>query len=171
MAECVSTGILLMGLPHVGAEYTKGRRNGRRNYERTSDVCAVCDSARSASTHHIVAVGTGGRQSSRTNEVDWAFCGAYDEAFGCEPSTDLTEFEVLTPLIAVCGDGSSGCHGMFESHDLSVEWVWDDADCFILWESGWFLSHGYEPHDERLFEFGCYRILRGGETVRVISHG
>lgn len=171
MTEYVSRGAMLMGLPHAGARYSGGFYRGRRRYERTAPACAVCDCARSESTHHVVAVGTGGNQSCRTLEVDREFCRAYDEAFGCRPTKIRDSFELLTPLFALCGDGARGCHGLFEAHVYEAGWEWADADCRDLWESGWFLTHGYEPHDERLFEFGRYLVLRGGETAAVISHG
>lgn len=168
----IYTGAKLMGLPHIGSAYVAGWARKRRRYERTSEICEVCGQARSESTHHIVAVGMGGRQSASVIEVEDAFCAEVDKSAVQFPGfveSKMGKFEVYTPLIAVCGDGTQGCHGKFEAGLLKVEWQWHDKLCADLWESGWILSHGYEPNSSDLFEFGSYRIFERGEVVREVK--
>ncbi|MEG2533466.1 MAG: hypothetical protein RSB04_10700 [Gordonibacter sp.] len=165
------SGAQLMGLPHIGSAYVPGWSRKRRRYERQSEVCEVCGEARAESTHHIVAVGMGGRQSARAIETDDSFCAKIDNDAVQFPGfvrSKMGSFEVYTPLIAVCGDGTRGCHGKFEHGTLSVEWHWLDSLCAELWESGWILSHGYEPNSSALYEFGFYRILDHGEVIREV---
>lgn len=164
-------GSQLMGLPHIGSVYTKGWAGKRKRYERISDVCEVCRQARAESTHHIVPVGMGGRQSGTSLYVDPLYCHKYDAKFVQLPefiATGMGSFEVYTPLIAVCGDGARGCHGEFEARTLVASWIWDDELCRELWDKGWMLSHGYKPNSERLFEFGHYELRRNGEVVREV---
>lgn len=171
--EITITGTDLYGLPHLGAEYVTGWSHGRRNYRRIAEVCCLCDRQRSTNTHHVVGFGLGGHQDNTVIVVDTKFCEEYDRV----PyllDTKIGSFVLYTPLFAVCGSGTTGCHGKLEDGvgDHIVEWVWYDEVCKELWEKGWMLSHGYAPHDERLFEFGYYRIKDpDGNIVQVIKHG
>ena len=170
MSEIIVRGSALYGLPHIGATYIPGWTKKKRNYDRVSDMCQVCCQARATSTHHIIPIGMGGRQSAKRIAIDRAFCESYSSVQAPEIiSTSMGNFEVYTPLIAVCGTGTIGCHGDFEEHRIRIEWVWRDELCKTLWESGWILSHGYQPNSERLFEFGYYRISGRNGFLREIG--
>lgn len=165
------TGAQLMGLPHIGAEYVSGWAGKRKRYERVAEVCQVCGHSRAESTHHIVPVGMGGRQSKRVIQADCDYCRKVDSEFIEVPSfiaTKMGVFEVFTPLIAVCGDGTKGCHGDFEAKRLTIVWEWSDELSRDLWERGWILSHGYAPNGEELFEFGHYSIFYKNELERKV---
>lgn len=172
MSEIAVSGSALYGLPHIGATYLPGWKGKKRNYGRVSEICEACCRARATSTHHIVPIGMGGRQSARTIFVNPVSCDSYNAEHVQSPefmATGMGRFEVYTPLIAVCGTGTIGCHGDFEEHRIGIEWVWRDALCKNLWESGWILSHGYKPNSERLYEFGYYRISGRSGILREIG--
>lgn len=166
----IYTGAKLMGLPHIGSAYTgRWRKDKRLGYVRIAKVCQVCECARSTSTHHIIPIGMGGRQSGRSITVNVDYCRAYDQRFGVDVDYPRTSYDVYTPLIALCGSGTQGCHGEFEDGVLEAIWVWDDELCRDLWEAGWMLFHGYAPNDGRLFEFGHYEIMRSGEVSKAVK--
>lgn len=168
MNELISKGTDTYGLPHLGAKYINGWARKRRNVKRIAEVCVVCDSARATQVHHVDPIGAGGRQSSEVILVDVNFCAEYDG----QPTllkTPMGRFTVFTPLFAVCGMGNaSGCHGKLHG-DYEAVWVWNDLESKELWFKGWFLSHGYEVHDERLFEYGFWRILKNDEVFKTLS--
>ena len=154
----------LMGLPHIGAEYLPGKRDGKRRYGLSDGaMCSVCG-RRATNAHHVVKLGLGGRQRP------YVLGGRYGE------------FELYTPLFALCGMGNaSGCHGMFHAGLLKARWAWDAPSAKRDWESGLLLCMGMKPHDPRLYELGHWviegpnglmREVRGdGHALRVYGRG
>ena len=68
--------------------------------------------------------------------------------------TGWGEFILLSPLFAMCRKH----HDWFHKGMLRVRWEWDDDEAMASWWSGELLSHGYIPHDPRLFELGHYVV-------------
>lgn len=65
-------------------------------------------------------------------------------------------------LIALCGSGTTGCHGMAHRGVLRFRWVWDTEENARDWWSGKLLEE-YRPHDERLYYFGHWVISEHGD--------
>lgn len=60
-------------------------------------------------------------------------------------------------LIALCGSGTTGCHGAVESNQLKIRWRWDEPEYEALWWSGALLKE-YGAHSVRLYQFGCWEL-------------
>ena len=119
----------LFGMPHLGARYTD--RSG--GYEATTDVCQICHMRRATNVHHIVP-----------RSVRHVF--------------SLGGHELRSPLIALCGHGTDGCHG--DCHGgarYEFEWVWNDPSHEDAWWSGDILGT-YAPHDPALYRLGHWSI-------------
>lgn len=128
------------GMPHVMAHYSgKGVRTNRLNDDA---MCAVCGMM-ATNSHHVPAVGMGGRNAMFT-----------------------LHGHVLRPaLIALCGSGTTGCHGLMHSGRLKAEWSWDDDRNAEAWWSGELLGR-FEPHDSGLYLLGEWRFISSdGEIV------
>lgn len=93
------------------------------------------------------------------------------------PKGIMRVFELMTPkgrfkyrpaLIAMCGSGTTGCHGMVHKGMLKIEWVWD-SDGF---ESGWWdgsIPETITAHDPELYSVGFWRIIdREGNVIREV---
>ena len=88
----------LYGKPHVGAHYTKGTR-----YERTQARCCVCG-GNATNCHHVIPRGRGQEFALQTPNGLWL---------------------LKSPLFAVCGSGTTGCHNGFHGGAfLKAKWVW-----------------------------------------------
>lgn len=125
----------LMGMPHIGAHYTSGLR-----YEMDDGApCAVCGRP-ATNCHHVVPKGMGGGSKVFTLQ------------------TPMGVFPLKSPLFALCGSGTTGCHGDFHQHFLTAKWVWDDPEFGRMWWSGELLSHGIAPHDAQLLDMGSWSI-------------
>lgn len=69
---------------------------------------------------------------------------------------------VLRPaLIALCGRGNTGCHGMVHNRQLSIGWEWLNDKYAEMWWSGELLGQ-MEPHSEELFNYGYWEIKEVG---------
>ena len=88
----------LYGKPHLGARYT-----GKRSYELLQDRCCVCG-RRAQSCHHVAHRSWGLEFELVTPNGTWS---------------------LRSPLFALCGSGTTGCHGGFHTGLLSAEWRWD----------------------------------------------
>lgn len=132
----------LFGLPHVGAEYTG---SGPRHYERTQGWCCVCGRP-AQSVHHVVPRG-------------------YGKAFTL--SSPCGTWELRSPLFALCGCGTSGCHdGFHGGARYRARWVWDEDEYEWQWWDGLMLAeHG--PHSPMLYLYGQWEIddARTGRTL------
>lgn len=134
------------GMPHVSAYYRNGNVNS--NAFEHDAACAVCGGM-ATNSHHEPPKGAA---STFTLFTRWG-------AFPLRPA-----------LIAVCGSGTTGCHGERHSGKLRFRWVWDDEEAEVLWWDGYLLAHGYQPHDERLWAFGHWEIMRNGKVAGWIRH-
>lgn len=117
-----------MGKPHIGAEY-----KGGSGYVRTSDVCAICGRP-ATNVHHI------GRRLT----------------FTFVPN-DKRAFIMRSALIALCGSGTTGCHGAVHAGRIKIRWKWDSEEASDKWWSGE-LIHECGQHSEKLYEYGCWQI-------------
>ena len=131
----------LYGLPHLGARYVTA--SGR--YEATAERCVVCG-RRATNCHHVVPRSVG---MTFQREV---------------PAGRLM---LRSPLFALCGSGTTGCHGAFHSGRLKARWVWDSEEAEEAWWSGDILSR-HHAHDPAIFAYGHWEIddTRAGLTVR-----
>ncbi len=130
---------MLYGLPHIGARYTrtgrKWRSDGARKYERTQEWCWICGQ-RATNCHHVVPVSNGA-----VFELD-------------SPSGD---FPLRSPLFALCGSGTTGCHAKFHAGLLKARWAWDMPEFERAWESGELLAR-YTPHHPALYCYGQWEV-------------
>lgn len=136
------------GMPHLGAHYYA---DGVNYYTRDTDLCTVCG-MRATNTHHHPPKGKARRFTLATpNGV----------------------FRLKPALIALCGSGTTGCHGLIHNRKVLIRWKWYSEENQEKWFSGYYLSHGIEPHSERLYEFGCWTIGDGITEVelRGMDHG
>lgn len=125
----------LFGKPHIGAVYTSGGR-----YRRTRERCPVC--GRFATNCHHVA------PRSVATEMPLV--------------TPLGAWALRSPLIALCGSGTTGCHGRFHERRLAIRWVWYRPSYRDMWWSGQLLSE-HVPHSPALYRYGYWEI-RDAET-------
>lgn len=131
----------LYGMPHIGARYTAGDANAYRLEQGA--VCAFCGRP-ATNAHHEPPKGTCPYFALQT---EWGL------------------FVLKPALIALCGSGTTGCHGARHGGRVKIAWEWFDDVNAEAWWSGWLLAHGYVPHDPRLYDLGQWRITAGGETV------
>lgn len=129
--------IALMGKPHIGAYYFGDKDRHRLHFGAR---CLICGRP-ATDAHHVVPKGMGG--GNRVYVLE----------------TPMGMFPLRSPLFALCRDHHEEFH-----QGLTVEWRWDTEEDRERWESGYYLSHGYEPHDPRLFLHGCYLV--NGREVR-----
>lgn len=65
---------------------------------------------------------------------------------------------ILRPsLFALCGSGTTGCHGKIHQRLIVPKWVWYSDSFAKSWWDGELLDT-YEPHSEMLYEFGCWEF-------------
>lgn len=116
------------GMPNLGAHYEG--RSVRSNRLDDDARCAVCGRP-ATNAHHVPPVGMGARN-------------AKFELHG----------HVLRPaLIALCGSGTTGCHGEVHSGRILVEWEWCAEEYEVAWWQGLLLEM-FGPASPRLYEFG-----------------
>lgn len=138
----------LYGMPHIGAHYTqegmKYRRDGRRNYEPTQTYCCICGKTlHRPNCHHVVPI-------------------SYGEVF------ELQGKPLRSPLFAVCGSGTRGCHNGFHGgHYLKARWEWDTEEYERQWWSGE-LFNELEPNSPLLYHYGQWVIsdTKRGRTIK-----
>lgn len=125
----------LFGKPHVGAFYE--RDDSKTNRLLEGSRCVVCG-RQATNSHHVVPLG---------------------KARSWDLHTERGIFVLKSPLFAVCGSGTMGCHDGFHGGALyTVRWIWDRLEFLERWWSGWTLAHGFDSNDQRLFEQGCYEV-------------
>lgn len=124
------------GMPNIGAHYIGG---GVRSTRLDEDaLCAFCRRP-AANAHHVPNVGMGGRNKGFTLHGHW-----------------------LRPaLIALCGSGTTGCHGECHGGLMRIEWAWDSDEYAEAWWSGELL-YRYGPANPKLYELGGWEITRLG---------
>lgn len=133
----------LYGKPHLGARYTHDTA-----YEPTQARCAVCG-RRACNCHHVARRSWGKTFRLVTPNGVW---------------------ELRSPLFALCGSGTTGCHGKFHDGGLHAEWVWRTGAAEEAWWSGTMLRE-YPPHSPDLYEFGYWAITDryGNEIIREVK--
>lgn len=99
-------------------------------------------------------------------------CGRPAEnAHHCPPKGTSPTFtlhgHVLRPsLFAVCGSGTTGCHGGFHSlNRFTVRWEWDGETEQEMWWRGELLEE-YGPHSPMLYNYGEW-VFTDKKTGRV----
>ena len=125
----------LFGLPHLGCRYTHGDR-----YELLDgEPCVVCGRP-ARNCHHVVP-----RSVRKVFRL-----GAY---------------ELRSPLFALCGSGTTGCHDGFHGGRRYVaRWEWD-VDESLWWDGTLLDRHG--PHSDELFGYGRYVIDAGDREILI----
>ncbi|WP_077597848.1 hypothetical protein [Olsenella urininfantis] len=136
------TGAEKMGKPHFGAYYAGS--GVRTNRLVRGARCAVCG-APATNSHHEPQVGMGGGRAS----------------------LPLAGHGLRPALIALCGSGTTGCHGMVHAGLLRIAWEWD-GDGSDWWE-GRLPGDLYEGNAAGLYGLGCWVVRdRGGRVIRKI---
>lgn len=134
----------LYGKPHVGARYTGA---GKRDYERSQGWCCICGRP-AQSCHHVVPRGKG-------------------EVF--ELVAPNGTWGLRSPLFALCGSGTTGCHDGFHGGARYVaRWVWDAAEFERQWWDGELLGR-HPPHDPALYLYGRWEIedIKTGRAIAI----
>lgn len=132
------------GMPHIGAHYWKDNVN---SYHRDDNTCCICG-RKATNVHHHPQKG---------------------KATSFTLSTEYGIFVLKPALFALCGSGTTGCHGLIHNKKVSIQWKWDSKAYQELWFSGYLLSHGIIPHSPKLFEYGCWLI--GDDKSKVEYRG
>lgn len=130
------------GKPCIGAHYT-----GRTAHDYTLEECARCAICGRPATnaHHEPHLGMGGRNSRFVLNAD-------NESMPLLPS-----------LIALCGSGTTGCHGLVHSGRYKIAWEWFEDRFERDWWDGKMLCIVQDPE---LYDFGQWVItdLDSGES-------
>ena len=141
--------IMLMGMPNIGADYIS---HGKKTRHILRQDAACCGCGRQATQgHHLVPKGMGGARNVYNRQ------------------TDFGTFELLSPILAVCGLGnSSGCHGKFHHQGgfLTASWLWESFDSYDLWDTGE-LWRDFEPNSDELYQLGFWLISDGKNSWKV----
>ena len=126
----------MFGMPNAGAHYAgRGVRTNRLDDEA---LCAFCRRP-ATNAHHVPAVGMGARNATFT----------------------LHGYELRPALIALCGSGTTGCHGDCHSGRMRIDWVWDSGEFMRDWWEGRLLRE-FGPASPMLYEFGHWEIRKDG---------
>ena len=97
-----------------------------------SHYCHVCGKQRT-NDHHMVPKGRGNKFLT------------------------LHDVKLESPLLSLCGNGTTGCHGLFHSPRLYViVWHWFDETVERQWWEGDLFRDGLKPKDPILHAFGEY---------------
>ena len=124
------------GMPHVGAHYTADDVN---RYERDDDACFICGKPATNTHHHP----SKGRATSFTLE------------------TPKGRFVSKPALFAVCGSGTTGCHGLIHAGKVKLKWEWDRPEYQEAWFAGELQSHGAFENSPELYRYGRWKVGDG----------
>lgn len=133
------------GMPSINAHYAgKGVRTNRLDDEA---MCAFCRRP-ATNAHHVPNVGMGAR----------------NKGFRLHG-------HVLRPaLIALCGSGTTGCHGDCHNGRMAIRWVWDSDEYSEAWWEGDLLDE-FGEGSPMLYEFGYWELKQAmGSKVRRIRY-
>lgn len=119
------------GKPHINAHYTADNVDKYIH----EGACALCG-GRATNAHHQPPKGRGRNFLLLT---DWG------------------QFVLKPSLIALCGSGTTGCHGRVHNRQVLIKWVWRDEEYQRQWWSGEILKN-YAPHSKELYNFGYWVI-------------
>lgn len=124
------------GMPNAGAHYEgRGVRSNRLDEDAR---CAFCRRP-ATNAHHVPAVGMGARNAKFS----------------------LHGYALRPALIALCGSGTTGCHGECHSGRMRIEWVWDREKYARDWWSGDLLRE-FGPGSPMLYDYGHWELWRDG---------
>lgn len=99
------------------------------------------------SCHHVIPRGRGERFNLVTANGTWS---------------------LRSPLFALCGSGTTGCHNGFHGGCRYVpRWVWDNIQFEQQWWDGLLLGL-FPPHHPGLYDYGRWEI-EDRETGRIIT--
>ena len=137
----------LYGMPNIGAWYAT---EDVRDYV-LSDLssCAICG-RQANNVHHEPPRG----RSLCVDDEGKKHPGSFLLA------TPVGKFVLLPALIAMCGSGTTGCHGQRHGGNISIRWEWDSEEEERKWWDGTYLSRGLHPNCSWLFEHGRYAMRR-----------
>lgn len=124
------------GMPSIGAHYEG--RGVRTNRLDEGARCAFCRKP-ATNAHHVPAVGMGGRNKGFT----------------------LHGYELRPALIALCGSGTTGCHGECHNGVMRIDWVWEGDEFMRDWWEGRLLRE-FGPASPMLYEFGHWELRKDG---------
>lgn len=120
----------LFGMPNIDAEYTDYESGEYRLLDGAR--CLICGRP-ATNVHHVVP------RSVRRDFV-------------------LGDTMLRSPLIALCGSGTTGCHNDFHGgarYELRWEWF-SESDEDRWWDGS--LLRDLRPNDDALFELGEYAL-------------
>lgn len=123
------------GMPNIMAHYETSYVNSHKLDEGAR--CVLCGKP-ATNAHHEPQKGT---------TSAWTMKTLYG-SFSLRPS-----------LIALCGSGTTGCHGKRHNGRVSFQWIWDDEAMEALWFNGFLLSKGVKPHSQELLEWGHWEVF------------
>ena len=129
------------GMPNIGCHYCTSYVNSHWLDEGAR--CAVCGKP-ATNAHHEPAKGT---------SSTWTM------------KTPYGSFQLNPSLVALCGSGTTGCHGKRHNGRISFQWVWDDQAMEELWFNGFMLSRKRMEHSPDLYEWGHWEVFEDGEKV------
>ena len=131
---------LLYGLPNAGVSFT------RKGYRLDKPWCVVCGKP-SQTCHHIVP-----RHNGLLYKRD----------------TEHGTFILRSPLIALCGSGTTGCHNDFHGGArLHIRWVWDEPEFAKAWEDGSLLKEFGPDNPQALYHYGQWQIEHSDGWVKL----
>ena len=134
----------LYGLPHLGARY-----RGERHYRATAERCQLCGRP-VGSVHHVA-------------HLKW---GRH-----LRLATPQGTFDLRSPLFALCGHGTSGCHDGFHGGAwLRARWAWDSEGNEAAWWSGELLAR-YGAHNPALFAYGRWEVENTRTGLVLVRRG
>lgn len=132
----------LYGKPHLGAHY--------KSFDAKSHAlddgarCAICGRP-ATNVHHL-------------GQLKWGRCFSLRTPWGTHT--------LLPSLMAVCGSGTTGCHGAIHEGRIRVSWIWSDD----LAAQGWWegeLLRAFDAHSSVLYDYGYYLIEHGDKSWEV----
>ena len=154
----------LYGMPHIGCRYRRDDVKATEWDDRYV-ACAVCGKV-AGSKHHEPPVSACRAKNPYTGKVEKGKFLLETQGYPSSIAlpTEWGIFVLKPALIALCGTGTTGCHGLRHARRLSISWEWDSDDEERLWWNGWYLSHGYQPHGDWLWAHGRYVFELEGVT-------
>lgn len=124
------------GMPNAGAHYEG--RGVRTNRLDDGARCAFCRRP-ATNAHHVPAVGMGARNAT----------------------FELHGYQLRPALIALCGSGTTGCHGDCHNGLMRIDWKWDSDEYAQAWWRGDLLRE-FGPASPMFYEFGHWELTRMG---------
>ena len=121
--------ILRYAMPNLTAKYTADDI-ARTQWDCDYPACVVCGrNVKPFSVHH----------EPPRSKGSLLLCGEWGK------------FVVKPALLLLCEE----CHRDRDSRGyLTIDWKFDTVEDEEKWLSGWFYAHGYQEHDNRMFDHG-----------------